>query len=496
LPCNICSSTLLYIGDSPTCPKCEKLSVVPYEDSLKIADHFIAKHNQLFMEIIRKYKKIHIITNAFWSREKLIRNFTTNYSTLNIEKLLACNLLIRRLIESNEFLEKENIEESEIEKLIETYGVLSRFEEDRSKLEAGTWNMLKSVKYDLNNLEKLPLKDSIYLFPNENYNRVLETFSKYNITSQKKAEEKIQEWKKDLVPVVPGSNKIFSTKKTISKFYELISMLYMAFFRSKIYSEAFEMPNSKKITISPMDLKRFVSLYPTHDDGVSTRESTQFPGEVMSRFGGKYKQFFENFVISEKNPNASPLFLQIGDHVLLSQAFTELYCYFLHAILDKEEFDNETRKRSRIFESQIVKERFEKEGYRYIPNYLVKGKMEIDGISISDSNVFVIEVKGWGARRLLEERSSKEILERDIKNAIDGRHFDFSMKKTRKKVSLPRKVSWIRENKSRFRIPNNAEITGLLVINEKPLISEYNGCKIMFIDDFEYIKSGIRRQTV
>jgi len=122
--------------------------------------------------------------------------------------------------------------------------------------------------------------------------------------------------------------------------------------------------------------------------------------------------------------------------------------------------------------------------------------MEIDGISISDSNVFVIEVKGWGARRLLEERSSKEILERDIKNAIDGRHFVFSVKKTRRKVSLPKKVSWIRENKSRFRIPNNTKITGLLVINEKPLLSEYNGCKIMFIDDFEYIKSGIRRQTV
>ena len=30
--------------------------------------------------------------------------------------------------------------------------------------------------------------------------------------------------------------------------------------------------------------------------------------------------------------------------------------------------------------------------------------MEIDGIAISDSKVFVIEVKGWGAKKLLEEK--------------------------------------------------------------------------------------------
>jgi len=33
----------------------------------------------------------------------------------------------------------------------------------------------------------------------------------------------------------------------------------------------------------------------------------------------------------------------------------------------------------------------------------------------------------------------------------------------------------------------------MLVITEVPSILEYQNCKIVFIDDFEYIKTGIRR---
>ena len=187
-----------------------------------------------------------------------------------------------------------------------------------------------------------------------------------------------------------------------------------------------------------------------------------------------------------------PLFLQIENVVFVSQTFTELYSYVLHAILNKDEFDKETEKRSKIFEQKIVKTQFESNGFRYIPNYVVKNKMEIDGIAISDLEVFVIEVKGWGSRKLLEEKTSKEHLDRDIKNSVDGIYISHSTGKIKQKVPLPTKVSMVNSHRKKFRILEQAKIIGLLVINERPTISHYNGCQVMFVDDFPFIKTGKR----
>ena len=339
-------------------------------------------------------------------------------------------------------------------------------------------------KYDLNRLEHFPF-EYIKLFRNEKHEQVIDTFHKHSLMSAKEANTKFEEWKKDFVPVELGSKKIDSTHETISIFYELISMLYVAFFRNKLYSEAFGLPDAKNIAISPLDLKRFVSLFPIHNGVISACKTDRFFEHVNTLFEGKSEQFFSNFVVSEENPKANPLFLQIDDLVLISQTFTELYCYALHAIIDKNTFDLETRKRSKIFESKIVKERFEGLGYRYFANYKVPNKLEIDGIAVSDYKVYVIEVKGWGSRRLLEEKSSEAILTRDIKNSINGKHFVHKTKKTRTKVSLSKKVRWVKKNRSKFNIPKDIPVSGLLVINEAPTMTEYNRCKIIFINDFE-----------
>lgn len=119
--------------------------------------------------------------------------------------------------------------------------------------------------------------------------------------------------------------------------------------------------------------------------------------------------------------------------------------------------------------------------------------MEIDGIAISPDLVYVVEVKGWGSKRLIEEHTSKKILEKEIKNSIDGLHIHVKTGKTTRPVSLPKKISWVTKNKERFKIKESAKIKGLLVINEPPPITEYSDCKIIFVDDFEFIKTGYRR---
>lgn len=359
MPCKVCNSKLLYIEDIPTCPKCEKISLVPYDDSLKIADHFLKKFNQIFEQEIKKYHKLHVVTNAFWHREKQIRKFYEKYSTLDISQLVSSSLLIRRIMQMDGFLEQEIIDDKKIQSIIDTYSVMIQFEEDKSRLQAKNWNMIQFVHYDLDNLDKLPLKDSIVVCPNENYDRIMETFAKHGIMNEKMAEEKMKEWSKDFIKPKPGSKKSYTAKETISRFYELISMFYVAFFRSKVYTEAFGLPDND-IRINLIDLKKLLSLYLIYPTGPTATDFSEFHGIVLSKFGGKSKQFFENFVMSEDNISATPLFLKFDDKILFSQAFTELYSYPLHAIIDKDTFNQETIKRSKIFESQIVKENFEK----------------------------------------------------------------------------------------------------------------------------------------
>lgn len=158
----------------------------------------------------------------------------------------------------------------------------------------------------------------------------------------------------------------------------------------------------------------------------------------------------------------------------------------LHAILDRDIFDKEVEKRSRLFESNIVKEEFEKQGFTYLLNQGIKNKMQIDGIAISNSIVYVIEVKGWKAKDLIQDSYTREILEEEIRNAIDGLGFTRNSGNTRKKVSLPQKVEWVKNQRKKLGISAQAGIIGMLVINREPVISEYKDCIIRYVDDFEF----------
>jgi len=494
MPCKICNNLLIHIKDDTlTCPKCESLRVAPYEDSLKITDHFISYLNQLIENEFIKYNRLSIISTAFWEREKMIRNFQQNFTTIHLEFLFSCNLLIRRLIKRNESLDKEETSNEKIMKLIKTFGIFSRVQEFRQRLEAGTWTLLYMKKYDLSNLNNLTL-DDVHFCANEHFDRVTLMLSKHNIMSEEKAEEKMKIWKQDVFSSEKRFSRYLSPKETISKFYELISMFYVGFFKNKVYFEAFGFPDFSKFSIKPITIKKIVESYPVHNNALTAAKLDEFTSLLITKLGGKYKQFLEDFVISDENPNAIPLFLKINDLVFISPAYTNLYHYVLVAVIHKEEFNDETIKRSKIFESNIVKEYFEKNNYRYINDYKKKNKFQIDGLAISDSQVYVIEVKGWGSKRLIEEKTSKEIIERDLKNAIDGFHYVHEINKNKKTVSLPKKVNWIKEHKKELKISEKARVTGLLVVNEPPTLSEYNGCEIMFIDDFEFIKFGKRRK--
>lgn len=481
MPCQDCNTGLIYIEDIPTCPSCEPFKIIPNSDALQIIEHFIEKTSRVFDLEIEKYKKYEVINTIFGKREKIVRKILEEYSAINVREIFLHTLLIKRLMCKDNFLEIEEITIDKIDQIIRMFDRLVSLEEDKIHLETRTFDMLHTETYDLKHIMKLQHLPKIY--HNEKYQRIREVLLKHNIMNNTEANEKMDEWKKDFVRPVRGSNQCKSSKELIRRFYELISSLYTVFFRNRLAAEAFSIDKQDKNTIDSIELLKFVGEYQEQDQ-LSYDDVTAFKSRIVSKFGDKTEQFFNSFVLSEDNCEAMPLFVRCGKDILISQHVINLFAYVLAAVTNKDEFNKETEKRSKIYESKIVKKHFEKLKFRYIPNYKIKKLMEIDGIAISNKLVHVIEAKGWGSKKLIEEKFEEETICRAIHNAIDGYHKNVNSGKIRPTVSLQKKVEWVKNNKKLLRIKIDAEIKGMLVINEPPPLAEYNNCNIVFVDDF------------
>ena len=471
---------LIDYNDNVVCPRCRNIPIVSYDDSIKIIQHYIEKCEKIFDWEIRQYARNKLIKDIFWEREKQMRTLMKQYTSIDSDKLASTSYLIRKLFIMNKFSTEKRADSVTIKKIISDYTGIMNLKTEKIKLEAKNSNMVISARYDINHMEDI-LLDKIKIYHNENYGRLIQAFANNSILSEESARMKIQEQLQYLRHAEIGSNRTTSIRETIKRFHELIGTLYVAFLRNKVHEEAFLFPG-KNISINPIDLRIFNGRYPTSADPTEL-DFQCFNNNLILIFKQRYKEVICNFVLSKDHPNAFPLFLKLGNTIILSQAFGELYCYFLHAIINKKEFDKETERLSKIFEQEIVKKYFEELGFRYFTNVGVKNKLEIDGVAISKQNVYVVEVKGWGSRKLLEEKTSREIITRDIKSAISGIRINVSHNNIKLKPSIRKKVKWIAENRKMFEIKEETPIIGLLVINEQPTITEYSNCKIIRVSD-------------
>jgi hypothetical protein len=434
-------------------------------------------------EEFKHFDKNKLLSFVFWEREKIIRKFYANYTPIDQEGLATCNLLLKRLIGLNDFLRTKPM--SDPSNIVEAYRTIVRLEYILEQVEVGNTVLLRTVPYDINKLRDLAIRDVVYC-ETEEYQKIKKIMEKFNIMPEEKATKKMDAWRSQLDPIIPGSKRSDNASETIIRFFETISMWYTGLFSNKLYRSAFGLSQREEITIKPYLLKIFATSYEVKANEVTRTTYADFLQQSKKYFEKNSEQVIRHFVLSEEHPDANPLFLRLEDSVLVSPHFAEFFSYVLHAVLDRDIFEKEVEKRSRIFESNIVRQEFEKQGFRYLLNQGVKNKMQIDGIAISSSKVYVIEVKGWKSKDLIQDSQTREILEEEIRNAIDGLSFTRNSGNTRKKVPLPQKVEWVKSHRKSLGISEKADIIGMLVINREPVISEYGGCIVRYIDDFEF----------
>lgn len=193
-------------------------------------------------------------------------------------------------------------------------------------------------------------------------------------------------------------------------------------------------------------------------------------------------------MVSNKANNIFPLFIEIkaGSHnqIIISHRFAYVVYTILHAIITKDLFDRETERLSLKFETQDVKDEFEKQGFSYTPNIQDK-KLQIDGIAKKEKTCYVVECKSYSFPSLIEEEIRELQKIRDLKGIIDGVKYTTKNKVTIKEeiVSLHEKIKFVEDNKISLGINKVQKIGGLIIVRDYPPISEYKNIKILSINE-------------
>lgn len=428
-----------------------------------------------------------IIGAALVVRELEARRFILDYAPLNLRVLVGTTSLIRHNLQTPHAPGGKWIGAGEAARLVRSYCMLLSAWDSLRGLRAGTHRLIRMAGYGLDSLHYGTLAPGLSLCPTEAHAPVAHALAKHGIVTEAHtlAAQKINEMHMGWEPAEIGSKRIASLEQAILALYPVSSVLSVALAANRMRREIFSLPDGERTPAAFLELKRLISGIPAFSSGVAWCHTSHFERLARARFGERHPAFARNFVAGRGSPGAFPLFLRIGDKVITSHFFGELYLYALLPVLHKRAFDQETARRGKAYE-RIVQAHFEQRGFRYIPNVKKKGLLEIDGIAVSKGIAYVVEAKCWGPQRLIDDPVYLDIVEQKVCGAIDGVQHEHSTRKTKRTgVSLPLKVEWVRENRNQFGIGPNAEVKGLLVVNTASSVIEHSGCKVMFVDDLE-----------
>lgn len=490
MPCSKCNKSMIF-WDEWICPHCKGHAMLDSITAIEISKKRVIRTKKLWNDYLNTLDKRSVLANTIWQREKECRKFFGSYTTLNMENVLSQTLLIKRMINYEDFSDKgEKIEnEEKAKKLLDLYEKTLRVEEEQIRIESCMSKMLYVEKFELNKISDKELFKNFLIFQSENYVEMMDSLKQYNIMSEQEAEKFIEKGRKELeknmVKIKPHP---FTKEEFVTKLYDLICTIYFGFLRNRLFLEAFDLRDYNKIFLDPVELIKFVNTFASGENGISVSYTAEFLIRAKKFFKKDIKLLKQVLLFEENSSNVFPLFIRIKDneydYVFISHKFSEMIYIFLHAVLTKKLFDIETEKRSKKFEQKIQKE-FEKNGYKYFPNIIDKknSTLEIDGIAVRKNHCIIIEVKAKRLPTLVEENKRRDQTVRDIKGIIDGKKFSTKDgKENWKKIpSILEKIDYVKENKKLIGIKdiNVDKFSGIIVTLNYSWISEYKNVKII-----------------
>jgi len=491
--CSKCGSKLLLWGGFK-CPKCEDYALLNLEDAKLVSKKRVEYINQLWEAEIKKFVKDSILAHFTWQREKICRKFIATYSVLDLGKIFATTLFLKRVMKIEQNQDAKILDdETKAEKFVEMYKDIITVETDDNLLKNDLANILATKKHDLKTISgKESYEDFVFLY-NEDYDKLMKSYENYNLLTPEMGEKKVAKHKDEAERLLrEDPTKVEHTvEEFVTKFYDVISTLYIGLLRNRIFMEAFDLRPYEKLMKLPRELMNLVNQYNAAEGGISGGPTNEFLMKADKLFNGSIGEIKKTLVFEEENPDIFPLFVRTlkskQDYILVSHRFSFLIYVFLHAVITKDLFEKEQTKKGKEFEKQ-VQDIFKKNGYDYIPNLKTK-HLEIDGIAIKNSKCYIVEVKKYRFPTLVEESNRRENTIRDLKGIVDGEKFTFKSDRVlaEKIPSLLEKIEFVKNNSIQLGLNEHNVKTweGIIVTIDYPWISEYKGVRMFALNEIK-----------
>lgn len=472
------------------CPRCERVRVVPPGDAARTLEALARRAEEEIVGKMSAYARDDALKAAFQHRERIARESHFDCGLMDVRTALGCSAAIKELVTAKTELGGRPADPARLLGLVQMLGSMLLRLEKTSDLEAGTHNLLYMKKYDLNSLASAD-PDAFPLYPNERHVQAFVARSDLGIMTQSQAEQRAAA-QPGQRRAAPGARTPLTVEEAVRDYYEHSYMLADAFFGGPVRKKYGAPPDLDQVKIPLYQLQQFMFHLPYDEGGIAVCEAGRFGELVRKVFGADCQNFERSFVASGESPGAFPLFLKIGGKVHASQLFGIFYLGALFTVVHKNEFDQETRHRSRLYESRVVPAYFEERGFIYHANQKVKkipaGKetskgFEIDGIAVSPRVVYVVEAKCWNPRKFLGSAGRHSAYDDMIRGSIEGTHFERKAKKLEcDGHSLASKAKWVENNRGQYDIADGTPVKCMLVTNTHPIAREYKGCEIIRVE--------------
>lgn len=478
-----CDSPRIPIRGRLACPRCERMRLVPRNDAVRRLGKLARRAEKKLARRMGRYARDDILTEAFKKREQIAREYLFNWKPMDVRMFLGCSAAIKKFGSAKTALGCRRADPARILGHIQKLGNMLHRLEKVPDLEAGTYSLLHTEKYSLNALVSAD-SGGFPLYPNEKHVQAFVARSGLGMITQSQAERREAEPSGGVSPAALGTKKLLTVEETIRAQYYHAYMFADMFFGTPVRKKYGAPPDLDRVTIPPLELKKFVSQFPYDMDAITVCGAGRFEALASKAFGGAYRSFERDFVMSSDSARAFPLFLKIGDRVYVSQFFAEFYSTALLTAVHRKELDRETMRRSRLYESEVVPARFRKWGFAYYPNQMVKDGFEIDGIAVSPDTAYVIEAKYWNPRKFLGGVGRYRAHDDMVRGSIEGTHYDRGTKAWKKRgVALADKAAWVEKNRAIYASPCGTPVKCALVTNTHPVAREYKGCAIILVAD-------------
>lgn len=239
------------------------------------------------------------------------------------------------------------------------------------------------------------------------------------------------------------------------------------------------------------------------DDTLTACPTKEFIRRASIYFEKSENDVKKILVFDVNNSSIFPLFVRIrnktlgGDVVCITQDFSRFIYTILHAIMNKDLFDQETVRLSKDFENKKVKSKFEECGYIYKQNISDKknATLQIDGFAIKRNKCYVVECKGWRFPRLIDEPETREHIIRDLRGIVLGKKYTNKdgIPIEKEKPSIIEKMEFVKSNIVKLGIKygfdfNITDVEGMIITTDYPPISFYKGTKIYSIHQIPTIE--------